>query len=58
MLPDRVSNRGPDLRVLYPTNCATRPGSTLMCLDIGTKQTIHIPVETNGKLMILGVAIL
>ena len=28
MLPDRVSNPGPDLRVRCPTDCATRPGSS------------------------------
>ena len=26
MLPDRVSNPGPDLRVRCPTDCAARPG--------------------------------
>ena len=30
MLPDRVSNPGPDLRVRCPTNCAMWPGLLLL----------------------------
>ena len=36
MLPDWVLNPGPDLRVRYPTDCATRPGSEE---GLGTKVT-------------------
>ena len=31
---------------------------TLLCLTIGTPETISFPFETNGKVMVLGVPIL